>query len=180
MVEMSCFVHQLLRRFGVALGIEISRLRGRYLRLLIEALGLEIGLEIYPVGLGDGELALRFERLELDVRIAELEQYSLGLDFLPRLGQSALDSAGGYGGDVADALWHQRPGTPHLDHQRALLHRVDPDGRAIHPRRRRLETAEAERRGDQRDQGDGAVEDSLATAIDRCTGYVHATILSER
>ena len=78
---------------GVALGVEVGGARPGDLRFLVEALRREIGAEIHLVRPDDGELALRLERLELDVRIAELEQHGLRLHFLAGLGQPPLHPA---------------------------------------------------------------------------------------
>ncbi len=63
---------QTFGRLRVALGVIVGCLGAGDRPLLIQSLGLQIGPQVHPLGLGDGELALRFQRLELHVRIAEL------------------------------------------------------------------------------------------------------------
>ena len=98
-----------------------------------------------------------------------------GLDLLPRFGQPPLHPAGGDRGDVADALRHQRARAAHLDDQRTALHRVDPDRRAVHPGRRRLEPVQSQRRQHDRGDGEPAVEQLLPAAPGRCPRNVHAS-----
>ena len=126
--------HQRFGRLGVPLGVEIGGAGARDLGFLREPLRGEVGAKVDLVGTGDGELALGFERLELHVGIAQLEQHGLRLHLLPRLRQPPLHPSGGDRRDVADPLGHQGSRTTDLDDQRAALDRVDPDGRAVHAR----------------------------------------------
>ena len=169
--------HERFGGLGVPLGVEIGGAGARDLGFLGEPLRGEVGAKVDLVGPGDGELALGFKRLELHVGIAQLEEHGLGLHLLPRLRQPPLHPSGGDRRDVADPLGHQRSRATHLDDERAALDRVDPDGRAIHARRRRLEPMEAQRGQHDRGEHEGAIEELLPAAPDGGPRNVHAASL---
>ena len=163
-----------LGRLGVALGIEVGGARAGDLGFLGEALRRQIGVEIHLFRPRDGELTLRLQRLELDVRVAQLEQHGLRLHFLTGLGQAPLHPPRRHRGDVPDALGDERARTPHLDHQRAALDGVDPDRGPVHARRRRLEAVQAEGGQHDREDAQSTVENLFPASFGRCPRYVHA------
>ena len=88
----------------------------------------------------------------------------------------ALDVRGGFGGDPADLLRHQRARAAHLAQQFAALHGVDEDAALFDGGKGRAELGEADAGGGEQGDDDGA-DDELAAALallEFGAGDVHA------
>src|SRR5436853_191764 len=82
------------------------------------------------------------ERLQLEVRIAQLEDDRVRLDERSREHAYPLDASVGGGRDPADVLRDERAEPAHVAQHRAALDGVHEDARPIDARRRRLEPRE--------------------------------------
>ena len=138
---MSPSAASLLGAGRAARGIHELGVRGRDHAFLRKHVVLEAGVEARELGLGEGQLALGVERLELDVRVHELEQHGLLVDRLAGVDEDALDASGRDRRDPADAFGNERAAAAHLTQHRAPAHLVDPQRRALDGRRGRAHPA---------------------------------------
>jgi hypothetical protein len=122
-------------------------------------LTLEIGLLVGVRRLGGAELELGCQDLLLQIRVRHLEDDTIRLDLRARAEDVALDATGGGGRDPPDVLGDERAGAADLTDHRSALDRVDPHRRAVHTRRGRPEARHADGDANDREEGNGAVED---------------------
>src|SRR5947207_3049077 len=156
----------------LALRLEVFGTRGRDQPGLGQTLILEIGSLAHQLGARRRQLLLGLKRLDLDVRIGELEQWGVRLHMLPRLSEHPIDATGGERRDEADVLRHERAGPPHLAHHLAAAHRVHEERCSLHARRRGLQAREKNRQQDDRAGTDAGLY--VATGLGQgCAGDVH-------
>ena len=135
-------------------------------RLLIEVAALEVDLGLDVLGLGLAELRLGVERGLLDLRVAQLEDHAVRRHVGAGEDDDPLHASFGDGGDPAGVLRHERAEAAHVDDERAPLHGVQEDGRALDFGRRRLKARQAEGNQEDGGGGSGTVTDAAALARD--------------
>ena len=110
---------ELLRRRCGALGFQVLRIyRGNHAHL-VQALGVEVRSQAHELRLCSGELALRFEHLELYVWVAEDQEDGTGVDPRSGVDQLALNPSRGDRRYPADLLRNKGARPPNLAEHRS-------------------------------------------------------------
>jgi hypothetical protein len=125
-----------------------------------------------------GERLLGLERLDVHVRVSQLEQDRAGIDRRSRTHQDSLDAAGGERRDVADLLGHELPRSPHLAEHRSSLHLVDRERGALHAGSRGLDARERDGREDEATR-QSADQDAAVSLLRGLTGDVHVRAIAQ-
>jgi len=154
---------QLLVRLGPPPHLTVFGLETRDRGLLGKPLRLERRLEVDELCLGLGQLPLRVERLQLNVRVGHLEKDVVRRDLVPGVHVDLLDPPTGGGRHPAGALRHQGAGAAHGADHLPVLDRVGPDGGAIDARSGRLQPCQ--RDGDEGDDENAPSDHREATDL---------------
>ena len=145
--------HQIRVGLRLPLRLAIGGLGGGEGSCLSETLGFEIGLEGDQFGFGGGELTLRLEALDLDIRVAQLEQKGVFVHDHSGLHQHPVHSPRGHRRNPSDLFRNQSARTPDLPDHRSLPHGVHPQGPQFDRGCGRFEPTEPHGRGHDRNDG---------------------------
>ncbi len=144
--------------------------------LAIQALVDERHFQHLVVRLRGLQFQLRFEQGLAQLRIAELKNNGVRLNFRTRFDQHPLHQRGTGRSNPALVFGHQRARAAHFAQELPALYRAKPQALALHRRRRRLEPCQHHAHCAQQDSSN-AHEYNLSASplgLDIFSDYVHA------